>query len=187
MSRKSANDNSKDGWSAGASGDGWSASARGDKEGGCCYAPSTPVHMSDGTVQTIDSLKKGDRILSLIKGKLETVFVKKITRSYNLLYNLPYGHKPNIIQATADHKFMTRRGGIRVDHLRPEDDFVYMLQSDGTFSWVSIGTISLDSRLMKRVVEIRTHDSGNCIVGSIIGYNYSQMRQLREFLNKLMI
>ena len=82
---------------------------------------------------------------------------------------------------------MTRRGGVKVDHLRSEDDFVYMLQEDGTFAWVSIGTISLDSRLMKRVVEIRTHDSGNCIVGGIVGYNYSQARQLREFLNKLMI
>ena len=198
----SRNDNSKGGgWGASASGRDssgreWSGSARRDRSGGCCYAADTPVLMDDYSYQKIETLKEGDRIFSLVKEELVPVFVKNVNRSYNILHDVKFGHKSTIIQATADHKFKTRRGGVRVDHLL-ENDFLYMLQPDilqpdilpieTTFAWVSIESVSLHSRYTRPVIEIRTHESGNCIVAGVVGYNYSQFRQLREFLNRILM
>ena len=161
-----------------------------EREGGC-YSPFSLIRMADYTTKQLHELKIGEKILSLgSDGRLIPAVVKDIPRSFGRLYTIPYGHADStgaqkFIQATADHKFKTMRGGICVDKLLPFEDFLYTLQADKKFSWLSIGEIKLSSPKTRAVLNVRTYGTSNILLeGEVVAYNYSHFRQVREWLNR---
>jgi hypothetical protein len=88
-----------------------------NSRGGGCYSLLSSVTMYDRTKKHLNDLRIGDQILTLnSRGKLVPDYVKKIIISRNFLYTITYGHFNKEIRATANHKFRTYRGAVRVDN-----------------------------------------------------------------------
>jgi hypothetical protein len=78
-----------------------------------CFMPGTPINMADGLYKNIENVKVGDRVkvFSPKTGKIEAAQVNQIARPWKDNMHKIYLENGKILQASANHPFMTKNKG----------------------------------------------------------------------------
>lgn len=150
-----------------------------------CYAPSSTILMADNTKKALHSLSPDDKVLSLRSdGILIENRIKSVHWGEDYLYDVSFGHDNRIITITANQKLKTKRGITRTDHLEIDNDLIYSYQENGNFQWLSLSEKKPFSPKKESVICIRTYEFNNVIINDVVSYNYSHLRQIREWIDR---
>lgn len=130
----------------------------------------------------IDSIERGDTVLSFCRGSSELVerrVIKKLEHSPTTIWKLSVSGKGKPIGTTAHHSFLTKNGWCRTKTLKPGD---LLVTENGNLAEVLLVS---STQQKEPVYNLLTENEHNFVVGGAVVHNFTWCRQLRVLWYRL--